>query len=89
MDYRSPSRPMGASGKEEFLNGRNNGRFIKAPMPAGGKKGAVQGSRAYIETRHSEPREQSVGKSSGISEASETISLSMIQRNRVKFGLLR
>ncbi len=87
MDYRHPGVSSGAghsggasrnNNKEEYLNGRN-GRFIKAPLPGNANKktkGAVLSSRAYIETRHSEPREHFGSKASGLSDTSETVSLS-------------
>lgn len=56
------------------FNGRNGAhRFVKAALP--GKKSKVNNhaSKAYIETRYSEHKEY---KSSGMSDTSETVSLS-------------
>lgn len=72
---------------EEYYNGRNNGRFIKAPPPqANGKKGkgAVHSSRAYIETRNASESKEQLAKSSAMSDTSETVSLtSHVRRVRV------
>ena len=64
---------------EEYYNGRNNGRYIKAQPPQGnGKKnkGAVHSSRAYIETRNASESKEHLAKSSAMSDTSETVSLS-------------
>jgi hypothetical protein len=66
---------------EEYYNGRNNGRFIKAQPPQGnGKKtkGAVHSSRAYIETRNASESKEHLAKSSAMSDTSETVSLSKL-----------
>ncbi|XP_046641646.1 unconventional myosin-XV-like isoform X4 [Daphnia pulicaria] len=72
---------------EEYYNGRNNGRFIKAQPPQGnGKKtkGAVHSSRAYIETRNASESKEHLAKSSAMSDTSETVSLtSHVRRVRV------
>ena len=71
---------------EKYLNERN-ARFIKASLPGNANKEnkeTVQSSRAYIETRHSEPIKEHigiVGESFELSDASETVSLS----NSLKF----
>lgn len=70
--HRSPAKT------EEYYNGRNNGRFIKAAPQGNGKKGkgAVHSSRAYIETRNASESREHLAKSSGMSDTSETVSLS-------------
>lgn len=75
LDSRRPSAKT-----EEYYNGRNNGRFIKAPSQGNSKKskGAVHSSRAYIETRHASESREHLAKSSGMSDTSETVSLSKI-----------
>ena len=87
MDDVYPQRPAtsATNGKaDEYYHNGRNGRFIKAAVPSGANKkvvkGGVSSSRAYIETRHSEPRDLSTGdrKSSAMSDTSETVSLSML-----------
>jgi len=91
IDYRQPSAvhsrdPHSRNNNiEKYLNERN-ARFIKASLPGNANnkesKETVHSSRAYIETRHSEPIKEHIGSESfELSDASETVSLS----NSLKF----
>lgn len=77
-DLLSPSK------SDEYLNGRNSshsvGRFIKAQNKKQSKSGAALSSRAYIETKLTDNK---VGHS-GMSDTSETVSLSEFNHCPVK-----